>query len=289
MDPVDSSRGTSAETVVVHVSDLHFGKHFQPVLAEELAKCITRWRPKALVVAGDVTMRARAGQFRQAREFLRRIPAPKLVVPGNHDVPLYNLPARALFPFRNYNRFIADLVENPITLAGVTLLGINTVNPWMHQRGRITPAHLERIREWCRSAPRDAWRVLVIHQHLFQAPVRRRPGRIREGEALVRTLGSMGVDALVAGHLHFPYVVPAHAHVPDLGPSVALVHSGTPTSRRTRSQSESANSFNVIEFTPAAMTVTPHNWNPGPGCFQAADPVVFERSTADRLSAAQSC
>ncbi|HVL55812.1 MAG TPA: metallophosphoesterase, partial [Burkholderiaceae bacterium] len=74
---------------VLHLSDLHFGRLAEEVVGP-LADAAARLRPDLIAVSGDLTQRARASQFRSARQFLDLLPGPKIVVPGNHDVPLYD-------------------------------------------------------------------------------------------------------------------------------------------------------------------------------------------------------
>src|SRR5438128_1859597 len=123
------SASPTPNDVIVHCSDIHVGHGFQPHVAERLLSQISAIRPGAVVVSGDITMRARRGQFAIARSYLERIEQPLMVLPGNHDVPLYNLYARITNPFGNYNAFATGLDTNPIQLNSVAVIGINSVNP----------------------------------------------------------------------------------------------------------------------------------------------------------------
>ena len=82
---------------IVHLSDLHFGR-IDPALVEPLAEAVNETAPTLVVVSGDLTQRARSQQFKEAREFLDRLPRPQVVVPGNHDVPLYDVLSRFARP-----------------------------------------------------------------------------------------------------------------------------------------------------------------------------------------------
>src|SRR5215213_12041328 len=95
---------------LVHISDLHFGR-LDPRTVPALRDAILASRPDILVVSGDLTQRARNAQFASARRFLDSLPVPRVVVPGNHDVPLYNLMARWLWPLAAYRRHIEDDIE----------------------------------------------------------------------------------------------------------------------------------------------------------------------------------
>src|SRR5436190_16940942 len=92
---------------IAHISDLHFGR-LDPPVAEGLVADLADRKPSLLVVSGDFTQRAREGQFRAAADFLKRLPTPQLLVPGNHDIPLYNLIRRFFFPLDRYRRIIGD-------------------------------------------------------------------------------------------------------------------------------------------------------------------------------------
>ncbi|MEJ7616545.1 MAG: metallophosphoesterase [Pyrinomonadaceae bacterium] len=92
---------------LIHLSDVHFGR-VDYSLIDPLVKFVNELRPHVVVVSGDLTQRARAAQFKEARAFLDRLPKPQVVVPGNHDVPLYNVFARFLKPLDNYRRYISD-------------------------------------------------------------------------------------------------------------------------------------------------------------------------------------
>ena len=95
---------------LVHLSDLHFGRVDERLL-EPLARRVHALAPDVVAVSGDLTQRARTAQFRAARRFLDTLPQPLLVVPGNHDVPLYNLWQRFLHPLAKYRRYISEEVE----------------------------------------------------------------------------------------------------------------------------------------------------------------------------------
>lgn len=78
---------------LVHLSDIHFGR-VDATIIEPLVALIAELKPDVVTISGDLTQRARSEQFQEARAFLDRLPNPQIVVPGNHDVPLYNVFAR---------------------------------------------------------------------------------------------------------------------------------------------------------------------------------------------------
>lgn len=115
---------------ILQISDLHFGTPFDPVVAESLVEATKNLRLDALVVSGDLTQRARREQFLAASDFLRRLPdVPRLVVPGNHDVPLYNIARRLMDPLRNYKDCINPDLNPILRLPKATLVGLDSTAP----------------------------------------------------------------------------------------------------------------------------------------------------------------
>ena len=110
---------------IVHLSDLHFGRT-DPELVEPLISAIRRLNPTLLAVSGDLTQRARSHQFREARAFLDALPQPKIVVPGNHDIPLYNLYNRFFQPLDKYRRHITDDLQPTYSDDEMIVVGVST-------------------------------------------------------------------------------------------------------------------------------------------------------------------
>src|SRR5215208_2322300 len=124
---------------IIHLSDLHFGAH-DPKLVDAVEGQVNADKPDLVVVSGDFTQRARTEQFKEACEFLDRLREAGhdvLGVPGNHDVPLYDVLRRFLSPLARYRRFIDDSLCPFVELPGVAVLGINTARSLTVQDGRI--------------------------------------------------------------------------------------------------------------------------------------------------------
>jgi 3',5'-cyclic AMP phosphodiesterase CpdA len=271
-------------TTIVHCSDLHFGHGFIPARAEQLLDRIREIGPDAVVVSGDLTMRAREAQFQDARRLLEQIKVPLLIIPGNHDVPLYNIFKRALLPFENYRKFMEPLSTNPLVLPRVCFWGMNTVNPLMHQQGKIRRVELERVCAWVRQQPPDAWRIVVMHQHVANVPGMHRPGVIpHAGEALAR-LSAAGAHAVLHGHTHYNRVTTTKEFFPAVVPPLAVICVGTATSERTRGE-DRANSYNVLQFTAEKFVVRQCNWDPANRHFAEIKQFAFERSMFDTPAA----
>jgi predicted phosphohydrolase len=130
---------------VAHLSDPHFGR-IDRATVQALIATVTEARPDIVVVSGDLTQRAKGSEFQEARQFLEALPSPQIVVPGNHDVPLYNVLARALKPLRNYQRYISKELEPFYCDDEIAIVGINTARSLTFKGGRISrPKRAARI------------------------------------------------------------------------------------------------------------------------------------------------
>jgi 3',5'-cyclic AMP phosphodiesterase CpdA len=244
---------------IVHLSDLHFGAHDER-LVEGVDWAVDELTPDLVVVSGDFTQRARTEQFRDACEFLEGLRDrghEVLGVPGNHDVPLYDVLRRFLSPLTRYRRFIDETLCPFIELPGIAVLGINTARSLTFKEGRVSEEQVEFIRETFAHTPEQAVRILVTHHPLFALTVGDEVQRaIGRQELALDAIEDAGVDMLLAGHMH-------HASTHDAGDLITraggtlIVQAGTATSTRTREQDQS---FNVIDIADDCVTIAVHAW-----------------------------
>lgn len=185
---------------IAHLSDLHFGRD-RPELLEPLVSAVNDLSPDLVAISGDLTQRARARQFEAARDFIERLNAPTLVVPGNHDVPLDNVFVRLLNPWGRYRRLIDRNLEQEFRDAEMTVIGVNTVNPLSWQRGRIARRAVGRVCDVFRDEPAGRTRIVVVHHPLEQRPGERK-GLMRGARKAVDALAACGADIVLCGHLH---------------------------------------------------------------------------------------
>ena len=233
---------------IAHLSDLHFGAHDPAVVAGAEA-WLQEAQPDIVVISGDFTQRARTEQYREAAAFLDRIEAmgiPTLGVPGNHDVPLYDLVRRFVRPLHRYRRYIDDDLCPWFENARLAMLGINTARSLTFKDGRISHAQMAIIRERFRDVPKDRTRILVTHHPLFAMPIGEAGEASvavgRHGEAL-EAIADAGVHILLAGHFHRSFAESARKMVKNAGPAL-VIQAGTATSTRLRFGE--CQSFNLI-------------------------------------------
>lgn len=233
---------------VIHLSDLHFGRD-RPELLEPLITAVNAISPDLVAISGDLTQRATAGQFRAAQVFLQRLNAPTLVVPGNHDIPLHNPIARILWPWRQYRRHISPRLEPSFEDGEVIVLGMNTVNRFAHQSGRVSGSALSRIDRTLGAMGNRVCLIVAHHPFEQQSTDRKRP--TRGSEQAKEMMARMGVDAVLSGHLHSWRAAP-FSYI-DGRNAVLQIHAGTGLSTRQRGEE---NDFNLLEIDTGAITVT---------------------------------
>jgi hypothetical protein len=155
--------------IIAHLSDLHFGRHDETA-AERLLADISQTKPDIVVVTGDLTQRARHRQFATAREFLQRLPRPVLVIPGNHDVPLYDIIERFVGRLARYRQYICAELQPFFADDEIALLGLNTARSAAFSNGRISYRQAAAIKSTFAEVPANRWRILAIH-HPLAVPV----------------------------------------------------------------------------------------------------------------------
>ena len=234
---------------LVHLSDLHFGR-LDPAILRPLRRCVEEIDPDAVIVSGDLTQRARAIEFEQARDFLATLPGPQIVVPGNHDVPLHNLYARMRVPLRSYRSFISDDPEPYYEDGEVAILGLNTTRASLLKNGRINLHQIARIEErFCEA--QEVVKTVVTH-HPFDLPEAYGRRKLVGGahQAMTKIAGC-GIDLLLAGHYHVSHAGHTATRYQIPGHSAIFVQAGT-LSKRFRGE---PNSFNTILIAGESIAV----------------------------------
>jgi 3',5'-cyclic AMP phosphodiesterase CpdA len=270
-------------TTVFHVSDLHFGHPAVPAVYESIESLIQRERFDVVAISGDLTQRARSGEFQRARVFIRHCePISKvIVVPGNHDVKWWRAPlgfgdeSKLL---ENYRTYISPEPEPVLRLPGATFVGLNTAHgvarrtlTWNLRQlsviGTLRQEQIERARtEFSRSPPADA-RVIVMHHNPVKGELSQRHG-LMDTKRVLGAFAEMEVDLVLCGHDHQEAI-----HYIEHTKKGTVISTAGTVSNRARGGRPS--SVNRIRITPEDIEVSTLVWSsdsqsfvPGPAkCF----------------------
>ncbi|HEX2825277.1 MAG TPA: metallophosphoesterase family protein [Burkholderiales bacterium] len=259
---------------IVHMSDLHFGR-VDRALIEPLRRRVHALAPHVTVVSGDLTQRAKPDQFREARRFLDSLPGARIVVPGNHDVPLYNLFQRFFTPLSKYQRFISDDLEPTYRDEEMVVVGINTARSLVFKGGRVNEEQVEAVRAKLCALPESIAKVVVSH-HPFDLPEHMDDDDIvGHANRAMHMFSRCGADVLLAGHVHVSHAGDTTERYKIDGYAALVVQAGTATSTRGRGE---ANSFNALRVSPDEVTVDRYSWREGVGEFELSTSETFRRS-----------
>ena len=269
--------------VIAHISDLHFGAA-DPVLVDAVREELRALQPHLVAVSGDLTQRARRWQFREAREFLETLPRPQLVVPGNHDVPLYDVLRRFGRPLGRFRHFITPDLAPVSRHEEVLVLGANTTRSFTIKDGGLRDGDLAPLVAALGDTPPTAVRVLVCH-HPFDAPAGAagRLTRPRPARGALAALVAAGLDVVLTGHLHLSYTGHTAARYHTAGRTAIVVEGGTATSTRVRGV---PNAFNVLRLTGDRVEVEQRAWDASAARFGTACRDTFVRVEAGWASTA---
>jgi 3',5'-cyclic AMP phosphodiesterase CpdA len=239
---------------IAHLSDLHFGRVDLAAVAHLHADLAKR-HPSLLIVSGDLTQRARHRQFLAAHNFLRQLPQPQLVVPGNHDIPFFDVIRRFLNPLGRYHRMVGQADEPLFQDDEMVVLGLNTARSLAWKSGRISTAQLQRLSSVFGSESENRFKILVTHHPFIPSP-RSANGTsesIHGGKRVFDSIQRLGIDLLLSGHLHTSFSGDARTAFPTMARSLVVAQAGTAVSNRLRNE---ANGYNWIELSNDRILVS---------------------------------
>lgn len=245
---------------ILHGSDLHFGKPYDPEAGRAFRAAAWRLSPDLIVLSGDFTQRAKVREYHAAGEYLDDLPdVPTVVTPGNHDVPLYRVWERLFHPFRNYREWISAELDSVTRVDGAVVVSLNTAAPRRAiVNGRIRRRQVEFARRAFDETPDGVARILVAHHHLAPAPDYESDRPLPRARKVLDALEDMGVELILGGHLHRAFIgnsLDIYAGE-DRDHGIVIVQSGTTTSRRGRAREQAKNSFNVVNVGEEHLEIT---------------------------------
>ena len=256
-------------SLLLQISDPHFGTE-QPPVVEALLALAARERPDLYLLSGDITQRARRAQFAAARAFLDRLPpAPTVIIPGNHDIPLYDLPTRLLAPYRGFRRAFGAALEAELSTPDLLLLALNTTRWWRHKHGEVDDEQIARVAARLQQASAAQLRVVVTHQPMAVPDPHELRHLLRGRLAALQRWAQAGADLVVGGHIHLPYVIElSERHA--LPRRLWCVQAGTALSHRVREGIP--NSVNLIRHDathPERCSVERRDYDAASGAFES--------------------
>lgn len=258
---------------ILQGSDLHFGRPYLPDVATGFLEAAHDLAPDVIALAGDLTQRAKASEYRQARKYLETLPdVPIVVTPGNHDVPLYRIHERLFCPYHKYRRYVSSELDTVTRVEGAVFVALDSSSPRRRiVNGAISPGQLDFVARIFQESAEEEVRILVTHHPLAPPPDGGR-GRVLPGNDLVLDrLRNMRADLVLSGHLHRSFVsyssgvCGGHAGNRE----IPIVHSGTATSNRGRMAEKGRNSLNVLKICAGEIEVIPYWFEKGPARFVA--------------------
>jgi 3',5'-cyclic AMP phosphodiesterase CpdA len=244
-------------TALLQISDTHFGTEQQPVVAA-LLRLASEVRLSAVILSGDVTQRARRTQFDAARDFVKQLALPTVVIPGNHDIPLFNVIARLFYPYAGFERAFGTTLEPEWENSDAKVICVNTTRPSRHKDGEVSAEQIRRVSQRLATATRQQLRIVVTHQPVHVLRGSEVHNRLHGHHEAIKAWSDAGADLIMGGHIHLPYIAPLHEHYPDVRRRCWIVQAGTAVSYRVRARHP--NSVNIISRADT-QTVFAERWD----------------------------
>ena len=271
------------QLTLLQISDLHFGPPYIEKIGEAALRIAPELKPDAVIVSGDLTQRAKREQFEAAKEFMSRLPdVPRLVIPGNHDVPLYRFCERMVNPHGLYKEIISAELNPLLKVKSAVIAGLDSTAPHSAiSNGRIFKWQLDACAEVFRDAPPGVIRIVVAHHHFAPAPDYLRDSIMPKAKRAMERFADLKVDMILGGHLHRAYIGNSLDFYPgkhrDRG--IIIAQCGTTTSQRGRGREREKNSLNLIEIGRRTVTITHYMYFQESDAFEAFSRHTFRRGT----------
>lgn len=243
--------------VIMQISDIHLGPHFDQERGELIVREAHEIQPDLLVIAGDLVMRADfKEQWLQARTYIERLPDPKLIVMGNHDVPQYNQFARYFWPTARYRKYISPVLNPVWESEDMVVVGVNTARSFTIQGGKLSQRQITWLEQTLRRYPDQYCKIVVMHHHVLTPAGDREKRPIVNADQAVAAMDRGGAELVLCGHIHTSFIGNTLETAANLKSGTIIAQSGTATSTRGRRWMRGKNSFNVIEIEDEVIRIS---------------------------------
>jgi 3',5'-cyclic AMP phosphodiesterase CpdA len=242
---------------IAHISDLHFGTE-EPRVADGLLADLVELAPDVIANSGDLTQRARKKQFAAARDFLGRLPKPQITVPGNHDIPLFDLVRRIFRPLDRYRHYISSDLQPFFADNEIAIAGVNTARSTAWKNGVIAANQVAHLHGQFTTLPSGPMKILLAHHPFVPTPQKPGAAVVRGGFAALDVLKTVGCRLVLSGHLHHTHAWDAKTYDARRHHAILAIQAGTAISRRRRGE---PNAYNVIRIDGDALRLEVRAWN----------------------------
>ena len=267
--------------VIMQISDIHLGRYFDRERGELIVREAHEIKPDLLVIAGDLVMRADfVDQWLQARAYIERLPEPRLIVMGNHDVPQYNQVARYLWPTARYRRYISPELNPVWDCEDVVVVGLNTTRSFTIEGGKLGAAQIAWMERTLGGYSEQHCKIVVMHHHLLRPPGDREKQPIVNADLAIAALDRSGAELVLCGHIHTSFIGNTLEVAANLKSGTIISQSGTATSTRGRRWMRGKNSFNLIEIEEEAIRISQRMYLGEAKRFVPVSEHVFPRRSA---------
>lgn len=244
---------------LAHISDLHFGREDEQVKIS-LLNDLELQKPDIIIISGDMTQRGRTSQYIKAREFLLQLKSKFIVIPGNHDIPLFDLFTRFLFPLNRFRKYINKELFPFYLDDELTVLGINTARSLTWKNGRISYEQINYIKNKLCNIDNNIIKILVTHHPFIPPPGDNGISLVGRSKKAMTVIEECGIDMLLSGHLHIGYSGDIRTYYAKEKRSLISVQAGTAISIRRRNE---PNGYNIIDIDNTNINIQVRSWQDG--------------------------
>ena len=245
-------------TSIIQFADIHFGVEDKEVMAA-VASTVKTLKPDVTIICGDITQNGKKEEFYAGRDWIRTLPGPKIITPGNHDTPMFGMIQRFFDPFGRYNRIIAPLSEPHYTDRFVSIIPLNTSRGWQAKTdwslGVVDMDELETVIDQLTATQPSTIKMIAVHHPLIYPPISPLQKETEQGQEALTRLSEKNIDVVLSGHVHAPFTLERQPDETD----IMSIGSGTLSVRRR----DKPASFNHIIIDPETIRVTEIFWQSG--------------------------